>query len=77
MRAIADGHPAFAGMEYRGVPILDRPTALALEPDGVVVSNVNPAQIDRAVERVDAELFAGPVLRLWEPRFIGADARWP
>ena len=60
-------------MKYRGVPVLDAPTAFALEPDGVVVSNVNPAQIDRAVERA-MRRFAGPVLRLWEPQFLGAAA---
>jgi hypothetical protein len=71
VRACADGHPAFSGMEYHGVPVLDAPAAFALEPDGVVVANVNPAQIDRVVERA-ARRFAGPVLRLWEPKFLGA-----
>jgi len=70
VRAIADAHPAFAGMKYRGVPILGPDAALSLEPEGIVVSNVNPAQINRAVEQCK-KVFAGPVLRLWGPRFIG------
>lgn len=69
VRAIADAHPAFAGMKYRGIPILPPDAALSLEPEGIVISNVNPAQIDRAVELCKKD-FAGPVLRLWEPRFI-------
>jgi GT2 family glycosyltransferase len=70
VHAVADAHPAFAGMEYRGVPIFPPEAALALEPEGIVISNVNPAQIDRAVEQ-SKKLFAGPVLRLWEPRYVG------
>jgi GT2 family glycosyltransferase len=74
VRAIADGHPTFAGMKYRGVPILAPDAALSLEPEGIVISNVNPAQIDLAVEQCK-KMFAGPVLRLWEPRFIGSAAK--
>ncbi len=69
MQAIADAHPAFAAMTYRGMPILSPDAALSLDPDGIVIANVNPAQIDRAVEQCK-KLFAGPVLRLWEPRYI-------
>lgn len=68
--AIADNNPAFARSDYRGIPILSDVAALATKPDGVVIANVNPAQID-AVERRVRDRFTGPVLRLWEPRRLG------
>ena len=74
--AVADNHPAFAGLRPRGVPILPDAGALALRPDGVVISNVNPAQVD-AVEQRIRDRFDGPVLRLWEPKFISRPATRP
>jgi GT2 family glycosyltransferase len=67
--AVADDREAFAGMRYRGVPILNSADALARGADGVVVSNVNPAQMDARARQV-RERFAGPVLTLWEPRYL-------
>jgi GT2 family glycosyltransferase len=67
--AVSDSHAAFAGMKYRSVPLLPPRAAMTLRPDGVIISNVNPAQIDQEVERT-RKLFPGPVLRLWQPRFI-------
>ena len=67
--ALADDRPAFAGATYRSMPIVDLPTAVDLRPDGIVITNINPAQIDdheRAVRRI----FNGPVLRLWEPAYL-------
>lgn len=60
---------AFAGHSYRGVPILPPPEGLAPahRPDGVVISNVNPAQIDGWRERI-AQQFDGPLLTLWQPK---------
>jgi GT2 family glycosyltransferase len=69
IRSIADSGPAFAGLRYRRVPILPHAAALAAAPDGVIVSNINPAQIDRAAAQVRAH-FAGPMLRLWRPRTL-------
>ena len=40
--------------------------AISAAPDGVIISNVNPAQIDGVSRRFEGK-FAGPVLRLWEP----------
>ena len=71
--AVADDHPAFGGSRYRGVPILPYEQALAGEPEGVVIANVNPAQVG-GVERRIGEWFAGPVMRLWEPRLLGGRA---
>lgn len=68
--AVAENHPAFSGVKYREVPIQPDAEAMATRPDGVVISNVNPAQID-AVERRLRGQFAGPVLRLWEPKWMG------
>jgi GT2 family glycosyltransferase len=64
--AIADNHPAFAGLDYRGVPVLSDDAAIARAPDGIVISNINPAQIDCIEQRLKAR-FTGPILRLWRP----------
>ncbi len=68
--AIADSGDAFANLTYRDTPVLPVPQALALRDiDGVIVSNVNPAQIDARIADIRRH-FSGPVVRLWEPRFI-------
>lgn len=67
--AIADTNPAFAGMDYRGVPIEPDEVALSRAPDGIVVSTVNPARVDKRMESL-AKQFDGPILRLWEPRHL-------
>ena len=66
---VADGRPAFAGTEYRGIPVLPEDRACGEPVDGVVVSNINPAQVDRRVAELEGR-FKGPVLRLWHPRWI-------
>jgi hypothetical protein len=66
VKAIADAHPAFAGLKYRGMPIVSDAAALACAPHGIVISNVNPAQIDGVVRRFEGG-FTGPILRLWHP----------
>jgi len=38
--------------------------------DGIVMSNINPAQIDKRMDALRSK-FAGPICRLWQPRFIG------
>lgn len=64
--AILDDAPAFQGMTYRGTPVLQLKAAASLGLDGVVLANVNPAQVDARYAAM-TERFAGPVLRLWKP----------
>jgi GT2 family glycosyltransferase len=66
--ALADDRPAFAGKSHRGVPILPLANATRLGMDGIVLSNINPAQIEDLLTKLKAA-FSGPILRLWEPRF--------
>jgi len=72
--AIAENGPAFAGLNYRGVPVLPDDQALNRPFDGIVISNVNPAQAPSRwrglLTRVDV-----PLLRLWEPRFLHGPPR--
>jgi GT2 family glycosyltransferase len=69
--ACVDDRDAFAGMHYRGLPIV-KPSALpAIAPDGVVVSNTNPAQVAARAQQV-RQAFSGPVLTLWTPRRMGS-----
>ena len=68
--AVADDREAFAGMRYRAVSVLKSADAFARDGiDGVVVSNINPAQVESLARQV-RERFAGPVLTLWEPRHL-------
>lgn len=68
--AIVDARPAFAGRSHRGLPVLPSAAdARAAGAQGVVVANVNPAQVDDA-EAAVRQAFDGPVLRLWEPRYL-------
>lgn len=69
--AIADDHPAFRGQLYRGLPVLSVREALATAPDGVVVSNINPAQCRTCFARL-RDGFRGPVLMLWQPSYVSA-----
>ena len=70
--AVLDDHPAFAGLDYRGVEIMpfDRARVLVegeARACGIVLSNVNPAQMKFRLAEL-RELLAVPVLGLWEPR---------
>jgi hypothetical protein len=69
--AVADNASAFEGLSYRGLSILPDDAALKRAPDGIALSNVNPAQVDRRLEQLRAR-FDGPILRLWEPRLMSA-----
>lgn len=71
--AIADDHPAFADITYRGLRVVDTSRAAALEPDGVVLANVNPAQVQRRADEL-AGRFDGPILTLWQPQLLNAAA---
>ncbi len=59
---IYDPNPAFKESRYRGLPINSSITSAA---DGVVLSNVNPAQIDGRYSDIIRQ-YDKPVLRLWE-----------
>lgn len=65
--AIWDDHPAYAGLKYRGVPVLPRGSQ-ADQIQAVIVSNINPAQSRVKAAKV-REQFTGPILELWEPTF--------
>lgn len=67
--AIADENPAFDGLDYRGIPVMNDAAAIATGVDGVVVSNVNPAQVDRVCQRI-RQVWRGPTLRLWQPKLM-------
>jgi hypothetical protein len=63
--AIADNHPAFAGLNYRGVPVLNDQAALESKPDGIVVANINPAQVEQVAARLSS-ISELPILTLWK-----------
>lgn len=62
--AICDDHPAYAGMDYRGAAIVSRAQAAEMNVDGVVLSNINPAQVNERTEQLSRR-FDCPVLQLW------------
>lgn len=66
--AIADDNAAFAGLTYRGIPVLPVAEALGLAPTGVILSNINPAQCREKSAKLKS-LFRGPVLSLWRPQY--------
>jgi GT2 family glycosyltransferase len=66
--AVLDNSPAFAGKRYRNIPIL--PDTGSDQPlDGILISTVNPAQVDDRVAALGAR-FQLPILRLWSPASI-------
>ena len=65
--AIADNHPAFIGRRYRGAPVRIDRDALDGRIDGVIVSNINPAQINGRVSALRRR-WPGPLLTCWTPR---------
>ncbi len=67
--AIANQAPAFAGLRYRGIEVLDDEGAMAAGIDGIVISNINPAQVEPRRAAL-AERFDGPILALDQPRSL-------
>lgn len=67
---IIDNHAAYRGQAYRGIPIVDDEHAPRSGVDGIVVSNVNPAQVERRRAAI-ASRFDLPTLTLWQPRLLG------
>ena len=64
--SMLENGPAFAGTSYRGIPVLCDTKADPASFDGIVLSNINPAQVDRRLDDLTAR-FKVPVLRLWSP----------
>ena len=67
--ALLDHRAAFAGMNYRGIPVLEYAALPALNCDGIVVSNTNPAQVEARAAQVK-RVSDAPVLTLWRPRYM-------
>jgi GT2 family glycosyltransferase len=67
--AIADDHPAYRNLTYRGIPVLPVADALTHDPDGIVLSTTNPAQHRPKAAAVRA-VYAGPLLTLYHPQYI-------
>jgi hypothetical protein len=70
--ALIDPRTAFHKTHYRGLPILPPSALPSLNVDGVIVSNVNPAQVGACVARV-MEVYGGPILTFWQPAYLHAD----
>ncbi len=64
MLGLYDPKPAFKHCQYRDLPITD---SISDRADGIVLSNVNPAQIRSAVHRIK-QVSDRPILVFWEPR---------
>ncbi len=71
--AIADNNPAYAGLNYRGVPVLADKECWRVAEDGIVLSNVNPAQVDTRMSQL-RWWCPRPLLRLWHPQALSATA---
>ena len=67
--ALVDDRAAFATMTYRGIPVVPPESLTTLAPDGVIISNTNPAHVSARAQRI-AQVYPGPVLTLWEPKWI-------
>jgi hypothetical protein len=67
IRCVADNHPAFANLDYRGALIV--PVQQAFDGggiDGVVVTSLGQTETERQIRAI-RRTFRGPILRLWEP----------
>lgn len=63
--AIADDREAFAGLNYRGVNVCGGSAIARSAIDGVVVSNMNPAQVQDVADSVSNTFGPIPTLTLW------------
>jgi GT2 family glycosyltransferase len=70
--ALIDPRAAFQNSHYRGLPVLPPSALPSLNVDGVVVSNVNPAQVGPCVAGV-MNVYGGPILTFWQPTYLNAD----
>lgn len=74
LACLAENGPAFAGLQYRGLPILtDEAAAKSCgnKIDGVILANVSPARVELRARQIESR-FALPVLRFWSPVLLGA-----
>ncbi|HET6247104.1 MAG TPA: glycosyltransferase [Tepidisphaeraceae bacterium] len=69
--AVLESSPAFAGSTYRHLSIIPDAQAGNLAFDGIVLSTVNPAQVDSRAQAL-AAWYNKPILRLWEPKYLDA-----
>jgi len=70
--AIADNHPAYAGLGYRGIPIVPDAYAAATDHDGVILANLNPAQAPMRAAQLRAAYRTEP-LTLYQSHRLAAD----
>ena len=70
--ALIDHRAAFRNTHYRGLPILPPSALPSLNVDGIIVSNVNPAQVGPCVARI-MDVYGGPILTFWQPTYLNAD----
>ncbi|MCE9592511.1 MAG: glycosyltransferase [Planctomycetes bacterium] len=66
---VTDNHPAYDGLTYRGLPVGQDAVFLRGGADAIVLSNVNPGQVDRRAAEL-RDRFDLPVLTLWRPRLL-------
>ncbi len=67
--AVADHNIVFAGLEWMSLPIRSDLRALTGQPDGIVLSNINPAQVATRLAMLQ-QVFTGPILTLWTQRTL-------
>jgi hypothetical protein len=72
--AVSDPHRAYRSLRYRGIAVLDDQEAARRGAEGIVLSNTNPAVVERRVNELEA-LFDVPVLQLWSPQLLGSALR--
>ncbi|HEY2585098.1 MAG TPA: glycosyltransferase [Tepidisphaeraceae bacterium] len=71
VEAILAEEPCFVGARYRKMPVIADHAAEGRMFDGILVSTVNPAQLEARAATLEAR-FHVPVLRLWEPTLMVA-----
>ncbi len=73
--AIADNHPAYAGLRYRGIPIVPDTYAETTDYDGVILANVNPAQAPARAAQLRAAYRTEPLALYQSQRLAAAKPR--
>ena len=68
--AVLDDQPAFRDAIYRGVAIQAADDIDPRRIDGIVLSNVNPAQMASRLAELRRTFANLPIHTLWEPRFL-------
>ena len=71
IEAILEDAPDFEGAAYRKTPIIRDEAATSRSFDGILLSTVNPAQVEARAAALESR-FGVPVLRLWEPTLMAA-----